>query len=121
MSRGHTNHNPLIRYTLIRAICGLFQARLDGGSRLYKQGIKLAAHHIHCIATRTRILFKSGALDGGSPMSPVDFKKWQCPLSLYFLGFPVDFIIVQCRLSIVRNDNVPCHSFLNFPVDFKIV
>ena len=24
-----------------------------------------------------------GALDGGSPMSPVDFKKWQCPLSLF--------------------------------------
>ena len=23
-----------------------------------------------------------GALDEGSPMSPVDFKKWQCPLSL---------------------------------------
>ena len=25
-----------------------------------------------------------GALDGGSPLSPVDFKKWQCPLSLFF-------------------------------------
>ena len=25
-----------------------------------------------------------GALDGGSPMSPVHFKKWQCPLSLFF-------------------------------------
>ena len=25
----------------------------------------------------------AGALDGGSPMSPVDFKKWQCPLSLF--------------------------------------
>ena len=24
-----------------------------------------------------------GALDGGSPISPVDFKKWQCPLSLF--------------------------------------
>ena len=28
-------------------------------------------------------LTKLGALDGGSPMSPVDFKKWQCPLSLF--------------------------------------
>ena len=27
---------------------------------------------------------REGALDGGSPMSPVDFKKWQCPLSLFF-------------------------------------
>ena len=25
-----------------------------------------------------------GALDGGSPKSLVDFKNWQCPLSLYF-------------------------------------
>ena len=24
-----------------------------------------------------------GALEGGPPMSPVDFKKWQCPLSLF--------------------------------------
>ena len=51
-------------------------------------------------------------------MSPVDFKKWQCPLSL-FLDFPVDFKIVQCRLSILRNGNVPCRLFLNVPVDFK--
>ena len=27
----------------------------------------------------------------------------------------------QCRLSILRNGNVPCHYFLYFPVDFKIV
>ena len=84
-------------------------------------------------------------------MSPVDFKKWQCPLSLFlFLDLPLDFEIVQCRLSILRNGNVPCHYnfklfffFLllnsvytvlplsqgldrvkggtNFPVDFKIV
>ena len=26
----------------------------------------------------------SGALDGGPPMSPVNFKKWQCLLSLIF-------------------------------------
>ena len=40
------------------------------------------------------------AIDGGSPMSPVDFKKWQCPLSLFFLDFSVDFKIVQCHLHI---------------------
>ena len=27
----------------------------------------------------------------------------------------------QCRLSILRNCNVPCHYFLNVPVDFKLV
>ena len=26
----------------------------------------------------------------------------------------------QCRLSILRNGNVPCHYFRNFPVNFKI-
>ena len=26
----------------------------------------------------------------------------------------------QCRLSILRNGNVPCHHSLDFPVDFKI-
>ena len=42
---------------------------------------------------------KHGAVDGGSPMSPVDFKKWQCPLSL-ILEFPCHFKIVPCPLSI---------------------
>ena len=27
----------------------------------------------------------------------------------------------QCGLSILRNDNVPCHYFSNVPVDFKVV
>ena len=27
----------------------------------------------------------------------------------------------QCRLSILRNGNVPCRYFLNVPVEFKIV
>ena len=40
-----------------------------------------------------------------SPMSPVDFKKCQCPLSL-ILKIPVDFKIVQCRLSILRKSSV---------------
>ena len=39
----------------------------------------------------------------------------------YFLNFPVDFIkIAKCRLSILRNDNVPCRYFSNVPVDFKV-
>ena len=55
-------------------------------------------------------------------MSPVDFKKINGNVPChYFLNFPVDFKIVHCRLSNLRNDNVPCHYFLNFPVDFKRV
>ena len=62
-----------------------------------------------------------GALDGGSPMSPVDFKKWQCPMSLFKKKYrrfqnspmsPVDFKKWQCPMSLF---------FLIFPVDFKIV
>ena len=54
----------------------------------------------------------------------------QCRLSIlrngnvpcrYFLDFPVDFKIAQCRLSIFRNDNVPCCYFSNVPGDFKVV
>ena len=37
----------------------------------------------------------------------------------YFFNFPVDLKIAQCRLSILRNDNVPCHYFSNVPVGFK--
>ena len=39
----------------------------------------------------------------------------------YFKNVPVDFKIVQCRLSIVRDENVPCHYFSNVPVGFKVV
>ena len=54
----------------------------------------------------------------------------QCRLSIlrngdvpcrYFLNVPVDFKIVQYRLSILRKDNVPCRYFSNVPVDFKVV
>ena len=38
-------------------------------------------------------------------MSHVDFKKWQCPLSL-ILNVPVDFKVPQCRMSILRNGPV---------------
>ena len=36
------------------------------------------------------LLRMAGALDGGSPMSYANSKKWQCPLSL-FLQFPCRF------------------------------
>ena len=36
-----------------------------------------------------------------------------------FLIVPVNFKIVQCHLSILRNDNVPCRYFSN--VDSKVV
>ena len=41
-------------------------------------------------------------------MSPVGFKKLQCPLSK-FLNVPVDFKVVQCRLSNLRR----CHVALS--------
>ena len=43
-----------------------------------------------------------GALDGGSPMSHIDFKKWQCHMSLSLI-FP------QCHMSNLRKGYVPCH------------
>ena len=52
-----------------------------------------------------------GVLDGGPPMSPVVILK----------KVPVDFKIVQCRLSILRNDNVPCRYLFNVHVEFKVV
>ena len=60
-----------------------------------------------------------GHLMGAPPVSPVDFKKLQCPLSL-FLKFPCRFKMPQCHLSILRNGNVPCYLFLNVPDDFKV-
>ena len=57
------------------------------------------------------ISYTKGALDGGSPMSPVDFKKWQCPLSL-FLKCPCRFL--NSPMSSVHFKKRPCH-----PVEFK--
>ena len=47
---------------------------------------------------------------GGGAMAPDDFKKWQCPLSLFFL-ISVDFKIVQCPLLILKNSNDPFRYF----------
>ena len=53
----------------------------------------------------------------------------QCRLSIlrngnvpcrYFWNVPVDLKIVQ-RRAILRNGNVPCHYFLRLPVGLKIV
>ena len=63
---------------------------------------------------------KTRALDGGPLMSPVVFKKWQCPQSLLFKIFLSIFKVAQYRLSILRNDNVPCRYLSNVPVDLKV-
>ena len=57
---------------------------------------------------------RTGALDGGgggggSLMSHVDFKKWQCRMSLS-LYFP------QCHMSNLRKGYVPCHYKFYLPV-----
>ena len=41
-----------------------------------------------------------------------------CDMSLYMGALDRG---PQCRLSILRNVNVPCHYLLDSPVDFKIV
>ena len=57
-------------------------------------------------------------------MSLVDLKIWQCPLSLFLLDFPVDFKIVHCRLSNLRNNlcyvskMLVSKDFMS-PVDFE--
>ena len=40
-----------------------------------------------------------GALDGGSPMSHVEFKKWLCQLSLFFL---ISMSILKWSLVVCR-------------------
>ena len=53
----------------------------------------------HCMG----LMVVSGwALDGGSPMSHVEFKKWLCQLSLIF-NFHVDLEMVSCRMWNLRN------------------
>ena len=44
----------------------------------------------------------SGALEGGSPMSRVDFKKWSCHMSLLFM-FYVASKMIACPISNLRN------------------
>ena len=56
---------------------------------------------------RPRAHSRLGPLMGGNPISPVDFKKWQCPLSLFFRNVPGNLKMVQCRLSNLRN--TLCH------------
>ena len=59
-----------------------------------------------------------GALNGGPQCRLAILRNGNVPCR-YFLNFPVDYKIVQCRLSILRKDNVPCRYFSNGPVDFK--
>ena len=54
-------------------------------------------------------------------MSPVDFNKRQCPLSLFLLFISVDFKRVQCRLSNVRKGRVTLSNLrVNGPYVEKI-
>ena len=52
--------------------------------------MSLISQHVKWIFTQNRVLRRRGPLMGGP----------------------------QCRLSILRNGNVPCRYFLNVPVDF---
>ena len=63
----------------------------------------------------------------GGPMSPVDFKKWQCHMSLSLIYAHVAYLC-PCRMSNLRNDYVACrYLFLSrrmslslmTPDDFK--
>ena len=77
--------------------------------------------HWHISKLLGPLMGGGGGGGGGGP---------QCRLSIlrngnvpchFFRNVPVNSKIVQCRLLNLRNGNVPCHYFKNFPVDFKIV
>ena len=53
-------------------------------------------------------IINMGALDGGSPMSIVEFKKWLCQLFFYS---HVNFQMLSCRMSYLRNGL--CHVALS--------
>ena len=74
----------------------------------------------HFIKSIVLITFIAGALDGGPQCRLSILRNGNVPC-YYFQSFPVDFKVVQCRLSILRNDNLPCCYFANVPVDFKVV
>ena len=61
-----------------------------------------------------------GPLMGGPQCRLSTLRNGNVPCR-YLKNFHVEFKIVQCRLSILRNDNVPCHYFSNVPVGFKVV
>ena len=51
-------------------------------------------------------------------MSPVDFRNGIVPC---MCNVTVNFKILQCGLPIVSNSNISCHYCLIFSVDFKMV
>ena len=53
-------------------------------------------------------------------MSLADFKNWLCPLSLSF-KFSCRFLNCPMSPVVLRNANVTSHDLWNSPVDFKIV
>ena len=57
---------------------------------------------------------------GSSPMSPVDFKKWQCPLSLFFVMSMSIFQYVNFKIWHLSNlRNILCCVGFMSPIDFK--
>ena len=55
-----------------------------------------------------------------SNLRPQCEMKMQTLLLLSYMG-PLMGEGAQCRLSSLRNGNVPCQYFVNVPVDFKVV
>ena len=79
-----------------------------------------------CTGTEGQFYIEQGLAEGivvplmGPTMSPVDFMKWKCPLSLFFFfNISVNLKIVKHRLSVSRNNNGPCCYFFNILSDLK--
>ena len=62
-----------------------FQADMAGLGKYSTGGYgRIGVYRVNNYYLTNNIYGNDGALDEGSPMSPIDFKKWQCPLSLFF-------------------------------------
>ena len=66
-------------------------------------------------------IYIPGALDGGSPMSHVDFKKWQSRISLSFIFRNVTCQFLEKDMSHVTIHSSPCRMLLSLMshVEFK--
>ena len=80
--------------------------------------IRACLHNLN--KQRVKPLPSVGPLMGGLQCRLSILRNGNVPCN-YFRNVLVHFKIVQRRLSILRNGNVPCHYFSNFPVEFKIV
>ena len=57
-------------------------------------------------------------MTGKGPISPVNFKKWQCSLSLFKKKLSVNFKIVQYHLPILRNTLCHVGNIFLMSIDF---